>query len=389
MLYFIKRNIPYLCGLWRFANAYNLFRICFGSNKISFAEEIEEINVDEFVHQKAVSLLQEGYKNYYEFTGSKATLCCRHNVDSKTQLTFLLEVNATLLAEKVEDLDYFQGILSYFNIEVDEYKTYSKEKIESLISKKNNLKNETYNLKMLTYIDEVYNNLEQYINKEQILTFYAKATYGDNYSDLEILFENGYDYCKAEAMYPKETILKSIGHNHMQEVSEKVSKNAFNADSLMREKSSSFSITFAMIYACRYTSNPTKCDCGSSSCVPMYDASKWNSSYSKYPHSDCANFVSQVLNAGLLPTDSNWFKDSSAWINVSSFKDYMLNKGYLEIVDASQAKAGTVLSFNNESHVAIITSFDGVTYKYSGHTRDRLNATINLGSNVTCYNVIY
>lgn len=47
--------------------------------------------------------------------------------------------------------------------------------------------------------------------------------------------------------------------------------------------------------------------------------------YSSYPGGDCTNFVSQILHAGGLSTNSTWTPYTAAWINANSFKNYVKN----------------------------------------------------------------
>ncbi|NLW16397.1 MAG: hypothetical protein GX033_01865 [Firmicutes bacterium] len=125
-------------------------------------------------------------------------------------------------------------------------------------------------------------------------------------------------------------------------------------------------------YARRYTSNVPftavyKYDCGAN--LNVYrDQTKWNSNYPKYCHSDCANFVSQCLEAGGLPRDATWAPGKSAWISVSAMETYMLNKGYWKESDFQTAVAGAVIRM--PSHIVMISQNDTVTRTRCGHTND-------------------
>lgn len=65
----------------------------------------------------------------------------------------------------------------------------------------------------------------------------------------------------------------------------------------------------------------------------------------------------------------------------------MTTNNHWSSVSYEQVKKGDIVSFTSYSHVVMITSFDGTTYKYSGHTNDRLNSTISIKkSNASSYN---
>ena len=134
-------------------------------------------------------------------------------------------------------------------------------------------------------------------------------------------------------------------------------------------------------YAKTYTSNDISvCSCtDGANCTSRakYNTSYWNTNYSIYPHTDCANYSSQAMAAGGIPTDTTWYKDSLAWINSNSLKTYMTTNNYWDSSTFAAANAGNILRWKNDStsprHTVIITLNDTVTHQYSGHTADRLD----------------
>lgn len=143
-------------------------------------------------------------------------------------------------------------------------------------------------------------------------------------------------------------------------------------------------------YAQTYTSNDISvcsCSSGSSCTSAKYNTDYWNSDYSVYSHTDCANYSSQAMAEGGIPTDSTWYKDSLAWINSNSLKTYMTTtKGYWDSSTFAAANAGNILRWKNTStssarHTVIITLNDTVTHQYSGHTTDRLDCVFYENSN--------
>lgn len=121
-----------------------------------------------------------------------------------------------------------------------------------------------------------------------------------------------------------------------------------------------------------------------------------NSKYYSYS-SDCANFASQSLKAGGLPTDSNWKgakkrgDNTRAWINCEAQKLYLANmergsqvKSYKKAANAPETSGyvsdGRLVYYDWQDngsidHVAVGTMKDSYGRKYvSAHTTDRLNA---------------
>lgn len=92
--------------------------------------------------------------------------------------------------------------------------------------------------------------------------------------------------------------------------------------------------------------------------------------------SDCANFVSKCINAGGIPQDrtGNWYQGSTNWIrtgynNNGGVVPYLTGKGYFASVSSSSsATEGSIMYYNNKSHVALVTLIDGSTIKYSHHS---------------------
>ena len=133
-------------------------------------------------------------------------------------------------------------------------------------------------------------------------------------------------------------------------------------------------------YALTYSSNATNyCKCGK---LYGVDYSSWNNDeYPYFPnacHSDCADFVSQAMHAGGIPLDpGKWerLKDGNndwAWTNIRGLKAYMTSKGYWNESNFSNCNAGNIL-LTSSGHIVMITLNDGITHRYSGHTRDRNN----------------
>lgn len=135
-------------------------------------------------------------------------------------------------------------------------------------------------------------------------------------------------------------------------------------------------------YANTYTSNAKSRTCTNTSCenynkTIRQDTSKYNSDYEWYCCNDCANYVSQAMFAGGVPTDSEWDAGEYAWTSCSSMKKYFVDtKEWWSASDFAKCSAGGVaMLFGNTGspyHVVMIVQNDTVTRTYSGHTNDRL-----------------
>ncbi|MCI8285493.1 MAG: hypothetical protein HFE90_09580 [Firmicutes bacterium] len=125
----------------------------------------------------------------------------------------------------------------------------------------------------------------------------------------------------------------------------------------------------------------------------------------EYPSSqvsgtDCANFVSKALNAGGIPQDraGKWYQASTwgGWPGDHWFRTgyngstgvviYMKNKNYFyKQSDKSKVNAGSIMYWNNTSHVALVTYGDTVTIKYTQHGATQSKDTVYRSENASFY----
>lgn len=108
-----------------------------------------------------------------------------------------------------------------------------------------------------------------------------------------------------------------------------------------------------------------------SSYNPAYTSNKGNGG-------DCANFVSQCLHAGGIPTDATWKADSVSWIRASAVPSYMMNKGYATKTSYTNATAGSfAYTSSGAGHAVLVTINDGAKIAYTAHTTDRKDAAFS------------
>lgn len=108
------------------------------------------------------------------------------------------------------------------------------------------------------------------------------------------------------------------------------------------------------------------------------DTSYYNKAYLYYCHVDCANYVSQAIYAGGIPTDSQWYPGSYAWINVDGLRDYFyLDKAYWYKSTYENCNAGNIIinvdSTGDRYHVNMCVLNDTVNRAYAAHNADHSN----------------
>lgn len=121
---------------------------------------------------------------------------------------------------------------------------------------------------------------------------------------------------------------------------------------------------------------------------------------SSVPGTDCANFVSKAINAGGIPEDrtGKWYRASTwgGWPGDHWFRTgyngstgvviYMTNKGYFyKELNTSKVFAGSIMYWNNTSHVALVTYGDGTTIKYTEHGAKQTKDTVYRTENASFY----
>ncbi len=87
---------------------------------------------------------------------------------------------------------------------------------------------------------------------------------------------------------------------------------------------------------------------------------------------DCANFVSQCLYAGGLPTDTTWYAYSLAWIRGANIRAYVSdNNLFFKSSNEMKAFAGSIICWNENNHVGLVDQNDTVTMTFCAHSRCR------------------
>lgn len=364
------------------------------------ADFAEQKSVTAEIHQEAVRLLEMGYEEYYNINGSSATLICRTENNGIIEESFLLELNATLKASSVLELDYYQGVMDYQQKRLANLQTPSQDTDKADLKGSDDYFT-AYSAMISEKVLDVYNNFEQYIGAEQILAFYVMTQYdAKDLGTAVILFENGAAYATVEAIYPpSRDELRKNGYDSLEATDKSIIEANINDGEQGGATRGVWSVYNGVMYTNSYTSNPTNCNVHGNTCGNLVNTTKYNNSSYRHwvtgnAHTDCANFISQALHAGGIPKDSTWTCNTStgtsAWINVSALTSYMFsNKHYWSPIPTSAVAVGDIMSYGSYSHIVMITAHDGVSFRYSGHTNDRLNIVTGLSSSDTFYRVTY
>lgn len=101
---------------------------------------------------------------------------------------------------------------------------------------------------------------------------------------------------------------------------------------------------------------------------------KRNTKYNYYSGRNCANFVSQCLVAGGLPTNSTWKNGTYAFVNCTGLKNYFVNNykvTYKSYPSASYIKPGDVIYTDGGGHVMFVMKVSGNTIYASANTNNR------------------
>lgn len=313
----------------------------------------------------------------------------RSYCQGRTEYYYKVQLSATLRYTAVEEMDYFQGLADAAGIDLEGAGTFS---CISRSADDISAGLQPYASAVFNYLDEEYEKLDAYIGKQQMIPIYMKAVVNE-YDYVELFMDAGDEYAPFEEFsLGTRDELKSVGTSCMTEEMEETAL-ACNNDIMLAEANAAraSSEANAVFYMIGYSSNPTVCDYCGGACNAIRDRSKWNTSAYPidYGHNDCADYVSQALKHAGFATDDNWAYNNgkNTWTSVNALISYMLSKGRIGMAPSGVIKVGYLAA--NSGHIMMVTAFDGVSYRYSAHTRDRRDAAMTLGSDYKYYNVNY
>ncbi|WP_127508362.1 amidase domain-containing protein [Paenibacillus humicus] len=298
--------------------------------------------------------VQKAYGPYYTIDAYDSNAKSFSIADGKLSAQIDIHLVKTLKSKSVEEIPYVQGLMKG---------------AETLkLSKDRNA------ARAASYVEQRKKEFQEYIGakQEQNDSFLLTAQVNDGAmeaSTLKLEFQNVEEWIPASAFVPASP--SALALSGVQDLS------AAASDSISVKPSAavaavSYDRLAARDYANKWTSERSPGD---------PDPTKYNTKeYGTYYDNDCANFVSQALKAGGIPTDATWKPYTIAWINTGQNRDdglmdYMVGtKGYFKKATKTTTAAGGIINDVQEgnSHVMMVVANDGTTMTYSAHTTDRL-----------------
>lgn len=306
--------------------------------------------------QYVENFIRTSYNTYYNFDSLNLSI----KDSSLNSNEFKAEIDVSMVkilkAKNVNDLPYVKGLNKQLN-------TYKVER-SAVSSQAENLVN--------TQINE----FSEYIGKkqEQNDTFRISFPIIQGNLDLNnanIEFLDYLDFVPAQAFVPavEANITQKATNDLKNDITTNKEFTVQNQPSITAAATFKYNRVAARDYANKWTNNQSG-----------RHPETYNPNYPAYEN-DCANFVSQAMRAGGIPTDAAWKSGTTPWINTglnvsNGLKQYMVNtKGYFYQSTKTTTAAGGFIFAKNYSHVMFVVANDGVSLLYSSHTNDRLKSS--------------
>ena len=329
---------------------------------------------------------------------------------------YVIEMDELLKAENAMELPQMQGIAEALELDnkittaqLDE--AINERKLENAVLKGNDVDVQSISKDVYTYaqkeIVEFVNNIEnEYIGKTypgavilranfdsygNFIKLQTQTLFGEFTDDLSITMPESY------------STMKDRGRSQLYDTLEKYSFASKNISSSIEPMANTFTYkrVDAANYANKYTSNAKGHNCGKiihKGKTALQDYSKYNSEYDHYCSNDCANYVSQAMLAGGVPTDNTWYPGSTTWINCDKLASYFTEThNWWQTTNFEKCNAGGIIALYNKkdvdlTHVMMTVKNDTVEHRLSAHTNDRKYVLYNsdvLGSDETHFIAYY
>lgn len=259
----------------------------------------------DLVADKILSEVTSLYTNYYTISNASASvLGTTVSDDGSTVVTVFTNFDRTLKAASADELPYVQGLEAALSelTDPDEISTAQ------------------------AYLDSVkFDMNENYIGKAQATgaEFTVTVPSGLTRASSNAIDISSITYVGMDEDIPAEN-LAPASPDMLQANGAAAIETVVEAGLVAMTRSSTDIQKYNRITARNYARNW--------SCTGGYTTdhdSCHNPSYSFYNKNDCANFVSQAICAGGLPTSTTWSKDTSAWISCASLRNYMTSNNFL------------------------------------------------------------
>ncbi len=229
-------------------------------------------------------------------------------------------------------------------------------------------------------------NLYHYCNEDQELNIRFKVHFS-KIEGVSVFIEDPLgEFIKANEYY--QTIdSKKLENDFLESLKRTIPSIESHYNEIESTKPLTYSPSLAVYYANLYTSETSLwhwCEENSEEVKVYQDKSKYNPQYIGYYCTDCANYVSQAVHYGGIPTDSIWYPYSQAW-NVVDYPNsdndlfsYMWGRYCWLTFYRPYAIPGSMgmIDWNSNGspdHATLIVYNDGNVLKFNAHTSDHKN----------------
>ncbi len=336
------------------------------SHKTTYLNESKKEKIVNYVKNQIIDL----YSEYYNIP--KIDVEIKHVDASNNELIVHTFVNFTkiLKIKSAEDLPFVKGmILELENIEDNYEKMIKSNYINSVIR---DLQNN-------------YIGMEQEETSEFAIKIPTELKRANNYEKEYSMFFIGDDGSTAtiqECKLPNETLMINGGKAKIKNL--KFAENELRTTSVAQD----YDRILARDYIRTWTDSCGACHCFG--CDPS--KSVYNPKFQTHHRRDCANYVSQAINAGGIETNSKWRPGLDSWDYTGhsgyGLVDYLVdNDLFFNTNDKYKACAGSVIMWlgKNKSHVGMVDQNDTITMTYCSHTNDRKSYSFKYFSGIEFY----
>lgn len=382
----------------------------------------------------------DAYKNHYDIKDTQITdVTETDKADGGRYIEYYVEVSAVLKYDSATELPQIQGLAKSINIDsksltteefvtllnsdnvVNKIATNSRissavnemdiATLDSLIANttlSNGNTASSTQLAALATADIVSNDISNFVNNiedtyigqvsEFNLGFRIELDHAGQLTNTEYAIFDGYTDDISVVIPKSENAMVQDGAQQYAEYIDSAVQmvSEVNANNVTVQATAPFKYSRldARDYANTYTSNAASRTCPTHKNSIRQDTSKYNSDYTWYCCNDCANYVSQAMAYGGVPTDSTWKPGNTAWTSCSAMKKYFVTtKNWWSSSDFAKCSAGGVVMLFGRSgspyHVVMIVQNDTVTRTYSAHTNDRLKLAYSSNSSFGASSVEY
>lgn len=369
---------------------------------------VDQHDYSESTLYEAIEPVINAYEKYYDIIDTDLEgMTVTDKENGSYDVDYYLNMKVKLKADSAAELPQIRGIADALNVEMEENSTeklvseIKSDRIEKELNKETIKIIDTYRLDGINtdnlsktamqyatkeLADFVQTIEEDYIGKVSEINISLRSQFDKNGNLIKQLYEAFDGYTDDISIVTPDTEANMIKQGREQVTSSvigalKKEQSAQKISASPMSNSFTYYRVNARDYANTYTSNATSHNCGLSShngTSVKQNASKYNKNYNWFCSNDCANYVSQAMNAGGVPRDSSWKPGNLYWQKCSYMKNYFTNiKNWWDTSNYTNCNAGGIILLckagsTSPYHAMMVVGNDTVTHTYSAHTTDRL-----------------